>query len=212
MINNVQPRTREEREATRVRDSIEKARIDQRVGIEARHVVVKEILHNASPQSTLFLPENERFDKDFAVYDKRERELQSMKKQQAIENHRIQIMERESLKWEQLDEALKREEERRRYHQEVNKAGKRNYNGLAFNPITLEYERSNEGELLRQRDDESKLRNFLRANNIERRSNCGYNLLTGETRFGVSVPEEMKPRYDKAQARFDEDLEWRPRK
>eukprot|EP01017_Pseudomicrothorax_dubius_P022565 TRINITY_DN24417_c0_g1_i1.p1 TRINITY_DN24417_c0_g1~~TRINITY_DN24417_c0_g1_i1.p1 ORF type:complete len:162 (+),score=33.58 TRINITY_DN24417_c0_g1_i1:282-767(+) len=154
--------------------------------------------------------ENERFDKDFAVYDKRERELQRERKQRAIEVHRLQIMERESLKWEEMDDALRREEQRRRYHSEVLKAGKRNANGLPFNPITLDYESTTEGELLRQRDDETKLRNYLRANNIDRRSNCGYNILTGETRVGVNVPEQMKDRFTKAQSRVDAFYSMRP--
>jgi len=72
-------------------------------------------------------------------------------------------------------------------------AGKRNSNGLPFNPITLEYDKSDAGFKLKERDDDAKCRAYVRAQNLDSRSNCGYNLLTGDQRIGVEtlVPNEM---------------------
>jgi len=39
-INNIKPRTREEREALRNKETIEKSRINERVGYESRYVDV----------------------------------------------------------------------------------------------------------------------------------------------------------------------------
>jgi len=39
-INNIKPRTREEREALRNKETIEKTRINERVGYESRYIDV----------------------------------------------------------------------------------------------------------------------------------------------------------------------------
>lgn len=50
---------------------------------------------------------------------------------------------------------------------------------MPFNPITLEYEKSDQGNQLMERDEQAKVRAYLRATNLDSRSNCGYNVLTG---------------------------------
>jgi len=40
------------------------------VGYETRNTDVRQLLHNSDPNSTLFIAENQRFDKDFSVFDK----------------------------------------------------------------------------------------------------------------------------------------------
>ena len=57
---------------------------------------------------------------------------------------------------------------------------------MAFNPLTLEYDTSIQGEILRKRDEETKVnyfkkkfRGMLRAQNIDKHHNSGYNILTG---------------------------------
>ena len=53
---------------------------------------------------------------------------------------------------------------------------------MAFNPISLEYDNSLQGEMLRNRDQNIRERAILRAENIDRHFNCGYNIFTGEDR------------------------------
>lgn len=64
-------------------------------------------------------------------------------------------------------------------------AGKRNCNGLPYNPITLQYDNSDQGRKLKARDDDAKVRAFVRSQNLDSRSNSGYNILTGDRRLGV---------------------------
>ncbi len=99
-MNNIKPRTREEREAMREKDQIEKRRINQRVGHEARNQDLKGLLHNGNPESTIFMPENERFDKDFANYERRNREEVKNRKEMIGEKHRMEQMARENQRWE----------------------------------------------------------------------------------------------------------------
>lgn len=42
----------------RDKESIEKTRINNRVGYEARNIDMRDLLHNPNPESTLYIPEN----------------------------------------------------------------------------------------------------------------------------------------------------------
>jgi len=66
--------------------------------------------------------------------------------------------------------------------------GKKNFGGAAYNIISMDYENSVEGEYLRQRDVDTKVRSLMRSKNIDSRSNVGYNLLNGSPRQSVEVP------------------------
>jgi hypothetical protein len=56
---------------------------------------------------------------------------------------------------------------------------------LAYNPITLEYDRNPEGEKLRRLDEDCKIRGYVRAHNMDRHGNSNYNILNGQDRLGV---------------------------
>lgn len=68
---------------------------------------------------------------------------------------------------------------------------------LPYNPITLQYDRNPEGERLRRLDEEAQIRGFVRAHNMDRHGNSGYNILNGEDRMGVEriVPCDLNERY-----------------
>lgn len=66
--------------------------------------------------------------------------------------------------------------------------GQKNKGGAAYNILNLQYEKSNEGEFLKDRDDDAKVRAMMRSKNIDVRSNCGYNLVNGSERRSVDVP------------------------
>ena len=74
----------------------------------------------------------------------------------------------------------------------------------AYNVINLEYERSNEGSLLKERDTDAKVRQLMRSKNLDTRANCGYNVLTGnfkasdssrggEANCRCSLPRQIQP-------------------
>ena len=68
-------------------------------------------------------------------------------------------------------------------NKEKNLVGRKNNPGMAFNPITLQYDNSVQGEILKKRDEESKYRALMRASNIDKHTNTGYNILNGEDRL-----------------------------
>jgi hypothetical protein len=60
--------------------------------------------------------------------------------------------------------------------------GNKNKGGAAYNVINLGYDNSNDGQRLAQLDEDSKVRALMRSKNIDVRSNCGYNVITGSDR------------------------------
>lgn len=56
---------------------------------------------------------------------------------------------------------------------------------MAYNPITLEYDKNPEGEKLRWNDEAAKIRGYVRAHNMDLRGNSKYNVLNGENRLGI---------------------------
>jgi hypothetical protein len=60
---------------------------------------------------------------------------------------------------------------------------------MAFNPITLAYYKSIQGEFLKERDMKTKERAFRRAQNLDKHFNSGYDLFTGDDR---TIMEKLK--------------------
>jgi len=60
-----------------------------------------------------------------------------------------------------------------------------NSNSLAYNPINLSYDRNPEGEKLRTRDEDHKIRGYVRAHNMDYRGNTNYNPINGTDRVTV---------------------------
>lgn len=60
-----------------------------------------------------------------------------------------------------------------------------NSNGLAYNPINLSYDKNPEGEKLKMKDEDTKIRGYVRAHNMDNRGNTNYNPINGGNRVGV---------------------------
>lgn len=81
-----------------------------------------------------------------------------------------------------------------------------NSNGLAYNPISLTYDNNPEGQKLRMRDEDNKIRGYVRAYNMDHSGNSAYNPLNGQERVGVNkiVPQELSQRYQERLSQFEE--------
>lgn len=69
---------------------------------------------------------------------------------------------------------------------------------MAYNPITLEYDKNPEGERLKWNDEAAKIRGYVRAHNMDLRGNSKYNVLNGQDRPGIEqvIPPELNGRYE----------------
>lgn len=87
-----------------------------------------------------------------------------------------------------MDEENQRDSQRLASMNEKYLTGRKNKGGAAYNILNLQYEQSVEGEFLKDRDDDAKVRALMRSKNIDVRSNTGYNLVNGSERRSVDVP------------------------
>ena len=67
----------------------------------------------------------------------------------------------------------------------------------AYNPISLEYDKSKSGDVLKQQDELSQHKAQLRSKNIDDKSNSKFNILTGEERMGIKVQTAASGGYKK---------------
>jgi len=58
--------------------------------------------------------------------------------------------------------------------------------------INLQYDTTADGESLKQRDEDSKVRALLRSKNLDVRNNCGFNLINGSDRLAIEIPINQK--------------------
>ena len=140
-------------------------------------------INDPDPMSDIYISEGERFNKDFAAYDYEKRCIDHQKKKERYLTLQNILFDRERKRWEKMDYDYLRKENKSRMNKEKNLVGRKNNPGMAFNPITLQYDNSVQGEILKKRDEESKYRALMRASNIDKHTNAGYNILNGEDRL-----------------------------
>lgn len=87
------------------------------------------LLNNPDPRSSLFIPENDRFNKDFAQseYDRRLRENE--RKKNRFENLKNILFDRERKRWEKMDYDYLRNENKIIMNKEKNIVGRKNNAG-----------------------------------------------------------------------------------
>ena len=73
--------------ANRDREYKEQQRLRDRIGGYLKHSD-NILMHNPDPQSSHFISESERYNKDFASYDKMVREQERVRKNQIMESKR----------------------------------------------------------------------------------------------------------------------------
>ena len=102
---------------------------------------------------------------------------------------RIQTYERDLKRWEYMEEEAQRNNQKIETLKTKYPLANANKGGAAFNILNLEYDQSKEGEYLRIRDQERDIRNALRSKNVDGLSNNNYNVLNGEMRRQIDVPQ-----------------------
>jgi len=94
---------------------------------------------------------------------------------------RIEKYDRDLKRWEFMDEEGKREAEKMQALQQKATTG-RSQKGAAFNILSLQYDESDAGYQLRQRDEDNQVRQILRSKHVDMRGNSGYNVVNGMDR------------------------------
>lgn len=180
-FHNLKPRKRSERRAVLDKESLEKARLAQRVGGFERYEDPGSVAGSAAGAASAgYMPESERFITDVAGEAKLQREEAAARKAAAILRRREESRQREELRWKRMDEAKKEEEDRvRRMREDGGKAAK-NVGSMPYDFVTLQYRKGEEGERLKYQDDRVKYRAAMRAQHLHALSSGQkYDVLTG---------------------------------
>lgn len=185
-FHNVKPRTRAEREGMRDREGTEKLRLKERVGGFQQYADFAGI-SNPDPTSHAFLSESERFDTDFAAQERRRREEEFQRKQGVLNCRREQQINRDMTRWQQMGGEEGKYQQKLDNKQQQWKAGQKNNPSAAYNPLTLEYDQTQQGRELQLQDDQVKYRAGMRMFNLDQKMNSGFNVLTGEPRRPPSL-------------------------
>ena len=97
-------------------------------------------LNSPDPNSDIYISEGERFNKDFAAYDYNRRNIEHERKKEMYQNKKNQLYERERKRWERMDYEYLKAENKIMMNKERNLVGRKNNPGMAFNPLTLQYD------------------------------------------------------------------------
>ena len=162
-------------------EAMQKERISQRVGGHHKfedpgHVVVPQ------PGSIAHQGEDTRFHKDFASEDARTRENERKRKADRNEFRRQEMVNRDAHRWGSMDAEAQNEANRLNNISSKWQQGQKNYNSQAYNPITLEYDPTEQGRQLQAADQRKKQWENKRMDRIDAHQNPGFNILNGETR------------------------------
>ncbi len=136
-VKNIKPKERNERVfnslnlnkiAYKSKDNVEKAYLSDRV-VAFNKPSEKAKINEPDPLSSIFVPESDRFNKDFASYEYERRLNESEKKRQKYENFKNVLFERERKRWEQMDLDYARTENKMFINKEKILVGKKNHPG-----------------------------------------------------------------------------------
>jgi hypothetical protein len=101
----------------------------------------------------------------------------------------VEKYDRDMKRWEFMDEEGARDQHKIQIKQLQAQSGRANKGGAAFNILNLQYENSQDGQLLMQKDQDKNARNALRSMHVDMRGNSNYNLLNGNDRHMINVPQ-----------------------
>ncbi|KAK2964843.1 hypothetical protein BLNAU_143 [Blattamonas nauphoetae] len=186
-VRNIQPTGRDGQR--RNHDYIEKTRIVERSGSYHQPNTAADIITPHPSNKLAYMDERDRFQTDFASEHRQEREEKRARQEEIRQVKCNRQIDRETKHWEDV---IKREEESEKISS--THASKKNDSGIAYNPITLEYRDSLDGDRQKYSDDMKSYRAELRKQQLYGNTNkSGYDPVTGQPLRFSNLPEPDKP-------------------
>ena len=186
-VRNVAPKTRSERLSQLYKEDLEKSRLRARREGYYRH----EEAGITQPEGSLgSISDADRFVTDVASVNKNERDAAIARKEQIYYSKRLGNADREEKRWRTIE--MEDDLDRQRWDEmrEHGTFSRSNKTSVPYNPISLKYDDSNDGDRLRFSDDTLRYRSALRADHLQRRMNgAGYNPITGAPMERIKVPD-----------------------
>lgn len=108
------------------------------------------------------MPSSERFNKDFAAYDKEQRALKLEKRNKELERRRVETFDRDLKRWEFMEQQNAAEERANEIKRQKYQIGKKGAGSQAFDIINATYERSQRGNMLASLENDRDVRSAIR--------------------------------------------------
>ena len=166
-FRNVQSRSRQERRNLMDKETREKQRLSERRG-GYHHYEDLGMVTVPTPEACGFCSERERFQKDFAYYERERRQIIYQKKENALVQKQERLSRQEEARWDGIESQYRRDEERLAIQRAEGKKARRNAQSVPYDPITLKYRETLEGARLRNADHHIKHRAAMRSMNLQK--------------------------------------------
>lgn len=146
---NVPPRSRAERKALADRETVEKQRLRERKGAHFQYADPGRLVAPDDPHSALYMGSKERFTIDTATEVRMEKEDRLRRKATELLRRREEVIARDEDRWQKMESEARAAEARVAALQADGGKARRNQSGMPFDPVTLSYHATHEGESLR---------------------------------------------------------------
>eukprot|EP01138_Halocafeteria_seosinensis_P001110 gb/GECG01001135.1/.p1 GENE.gb/GECG01001135.1/~~gb/GECG01001135.1/.p1 ORF type:complete len:191 (+),score=37.63 gb/GECG01001135.1/:1-573(+) len=145
-----------------------------------------------------FISESERFLTDVAAEEKLRREERQAKKAQEILRKREENAARDERRWRNMEEEEKKEKERLDKLRQSGTKALSNKKSTPYDPLTLNYDDTDSGRKLKERDEKILQRAAMRARTLEERNRgAGFDIISGEQKGVTRIPNLPDPDQNK---------------
>jgi hypothetical protein len=197
-FRSILPKTRAERLALKDKVSLERNRINNRVGWQAR-------MHqkNAPENSSLltsctngaagYISNSDRFHTDVVGEEYAIRQEKIKKQQAAMDFKRNMTSQRDLDRWNEMQEKTRKEEDYYSKLREDGSKAKKNQSNVAYDILTLQYNQDEVGLQQKYADDMVRYRAAFRSNQLVQKGDTrvGYNIISGDSREPLRYPDPV---------------------
>jgi len=194
-FRNITPKTRIERRGLKDKVAIEKHRLNQRVGHQARMQQANAPdssagLTSCTTDAAGYISNIERFHTDTAGEEYALRQEQIIRKKQTEEFRRNQSFKREEDRYEKMAESKAKDEEHWHKLREEGSRSKKNSSNVSYDLLSLQYHQDIHGEQQQYVDDMVRYRAQVRTKALVETGDTrvNYNIISGTDREPMRDP------------------------
>lgn len=163
------------------REINEQQRVRERIG--SFHKNADQIqINQPFPDSPDFLPNEQRYERDFAAQEKLNRQQKIAKKQEHIERRRLEQFDRDLRRWEHMEQFEQNNQQREEVRRNKYKCGLVTGSSSGYHILNAGYEPSARGQQLQAAEQHKQVRDQIRERDLEQKNNAHYDLFNGKPR------------------------------
>mmetsp|Transcript_33794 Transcript_33794/g.74419 ORF Transcript_33794/g.74419 Transcript_33794/m.74419 type:complete len:233 (-) Transcript_33794:191-889(-) len=216
-FRSIRPRTRLERRSLTDKVSLEKNRINQRVGWQARMhrqnaPETSALLTSCTSGAAGYLSNSDRFHTDTVGEEYALRQEGIQRKLLAADFRRNQSTKRDADRWHSMEDKQAEQEEVWQKQRDDGSKAKKNQSNVAYDIMTLQYSQDKDGEHQKYLDDMVRYRASQRTNMliVKGDTRVRYNIISGDDRPPLQIPDPIDRPGGQMSARVDRRLSTNP--